>query len=105
MAPFEQLHAEDQIDIVLEMLRLFFDNRAKPIKQIAAARDQTPIELWRKVCADVGLDECEPWEGWPAPPKRDFMKNAPGADRPLPEYLQKLLDKWKADFPHMLGRQ
>jgi hypothetical protein len=47
MKKFEHLHADDQIDIVLEMLRLFFDNGAKPFEKIAAARDQTPIELWR----------------------------------------------------------
>lgn len=105
MKKFEQLHAEDQADIALEMMRLFFDQRAKPIKEIAAARDQTPLELWRQVCADVALDECEPWQGYPAGPCKESFACAPGADRPLPEHLQKLLDRWKTNFPHMIGRQ
>jgi hypothetical protein len=33
------------------------------------------------------------------------MKNAPGADRPLPEHWQKLLEHWQRVLPHMLGRQ
>jgi hypothetical protein len=26
-------------------------------------------------------------------------------DRPLPPYLEKLLDRWKADFPQVFARQ
>ncbi len=105
MKKFERLHSDDQVDILLEMMRLFFDYGAKPFAAIAAARNQTPLEFWRQVCADVGVDTCEPWEGYPAPPKRDCMKDAPGADRPLPDYLQRLLDRWKANYPQAFGRQ
>jgi len=105
MQKFEQLPAEVGFDIAVEALRVMLDGRCKTLEQLIEKRDCTPRELWREICADRGYDECEPWQGWPAGPKRDFMENAPGADRPLPDYWQKLLDHWRETFPHMIGRQ
>jgi hypothetical protein len=105
MQKFEQLHIEDQLDLALEALRLMFDGKCHTLEQLIAKRDCTPRELWREICAERGYDECEPWLGWAPPPKRDFMKGAPGADRPLPEHWQKLLEHWQRVLPHMLGRQ
>lgn len=101
MQKFEQLHAEDQIDLVVEALRLMFDGKCRTLEQLITKRERTVAELWREICAQRGYDECKPWLGWPTPPKRDFMKGAPGADRPL----AKLLEHWQRDLPHMLGRQ
>jgi hypothetical protein len=92
---FEQLHAEDQADIILEMLRLMFDGRHRSVDELASAQDKTPPELWRDVCAELGL-ECQPWDGYPAWVKRESFQNAPGANRELPDYLQTLLGKMRA---------
>ena len=105
MQKFEQLDAEDQVQLVLETLRMMCDAKQPTIEKLISVRDCAPRQLWREICGAMGYDECTPWRGWPQPPKRDFMKNAPGADRPLPDYLQKLLDRWKADYPHFLARQ
>ncbi|MGA9007949.1 MAG: hypothetical protein WB495_13955 [Xanthobacteraceae bacterium] len=42
---------------------------------------------------DAGYDECEPWEGFPAPPKKENFANAPGANREFSEEWQKHFDK------------
>jgi len=39
--------------------------RAPDICRAADVREQTPSELWRKVCHDVCVDDCEPWAGYP----------------------------------------
>jgi hypothetical protein len=102
---FEQLHAEEQIDLVIEALRMMVDARCSTLEKLIAKRAYVASDLWREICAECGYD-CEPWEGWPAGPKRDFMKNAAGGgDRPLPVYWQKLLEQWQRTLPHMLGRQ
>lgn len=88
-----------------QALRVMFDGRCNTLKQLIAKSECTAAELWREICAERGYDECEPWLGWPVAPKRDFMKNAPGADRPVPDYWQKLMDQWQRTLPHVIGRQ
>jgi hypothetical protein len=105
MQKFEQLHAEDQIDLTAEALRMMLDGKCHTLEQLITKRECTPAEVWREICAERGYDECEPWQGWPAGPKRDFMKNAPGADRSLPEHWQKLMEHWHRTLPHMIGQQ
>jgi hypothetical protein len=105
MRKFEQLRAEDQIDLALEALRVMCDAKCPTLKELIAKRDCTPRDLWREICVERGYDKCEPWDGWPNPPKRESWKNARGTDRQAPAYLQKLFDHWKADYPHMIGRQ
>jgi hypothetical protein len=75
MRKFEQLPAEDGLDLSLEALRIMCEARCPTLKQLIAKRDCTPRELWREICAERGVDECEPWQGWPAGPKRDFWEN------------------------------
>ncbi|MFZ3224945.1 MAG: hypothetical protein WB772_01065 [Xanthobacteraceae bacterium] len=105
MRKFEQLHAEDGLDLALEALRVMCEAKCPTLKRLIAKRGCTAAELWREICAERGYDECEPWQGWPEPPKRDFLKNAPGSDRPLCEHWQKLLDRFHEIVPHMIGRQ
>ena|SRR5580698_6961070 len=105
MLKFEQLHAEDGLDLALEALRMMCEARCPTLKRLIAKRGCTAAELWREICADRGFDECEPWQGWPAGPKRDFLEKLPGAERPLHPAWQKLFDQWQADYPHMIGRQ
>jgi hypothetical protein len=52
---------------------------------------------------NAGFDVCEPWEGFPASPKKEDWAKAPGADRPMPDCYQKLLYHWKQPLPHMTG--
>ena len=105
MRKFEQLHAEDGLDLALEALRLMCDARCNTLKRLIAKRDCTPLELWREICAERGFDECEPWQNWPEPPKRDFLERLPGSHRPLPECWQNLFEKFHEIVPHMIGRQ
>jgi hypothetical protein len=39
--------------------------RAQDIRQTAEVREETPTELWRQICHEVYLEECEPWMGYP----------------------------------------
>lgn len=105
MRKFEEINAEQGFDLALEALRVMCDARCPSLKRLIEKRGCTAAELWREICAERGYDECEPWRGWPDPPKRDFLQNAPGADQPLHPAWQKLLDGWKAEYPHWIGRQ
>jgi len=95
MAKFEQLHIEDQAMLVFEVLRMMLEAKQPTIEKFAAAIGQTPHEIWRQVCAECGFDECEPWEGYPAPPNKEAFLNAPGANQPLPWYYEKLVAQAK----------
>jgi hypothetical protein len=105
MRKFEQLHAEDGLDLALEALRLMCEARCPTLERLIAKRDCTPLDLWREICAERGYDECEPWQGWPAGPKRDFLEKLPGSDREPPPHWQKLFDRFHEIVPHMIGRQ
>jgi hypothetical protein len=89
---FEQLHAEDQTDLTVELLRIFCDGKGAPFEQLAAVQDQTALEFWQDICAKVGI-YCEPWKGFPAWPTKENFASTPGADRPLPDHWKKLLDQ------------
>jgi hypothetical protein len=59
----------------------------------------------REIYAAEGFDECEPWLGFPAGPKKTSWNYAAGGNHELPAYWQKLVDHWKATYPHWIGRQ
>jgi hypothetical protein len=102
MKKFEQLHLEDQLRIALFMLQTIFGAKQGMIEQYAAATGQTVHEVWQMVCAEVGLDECEPWIGYPAGPRKDSWSKA-GADRELtPEYdrLYQQMRSWTGKDRH-----
>jgi hypothetical protein len=105
MRKFEQLHAEEQLDIAIEALRVMCEARCLTLERLIAKRGCTAAELWREIIADRGYDKCEPWQGWPAGPKRDFLEHAPGSDRELPPHWQRLFDRFHEIVPHMIGRQ
>jgi hypothetical protein len=92
---FEEMHVEEQAQLALEMLRMVFEANQPTIEKFAAACGVCPIEIWRQVCAECGFDECEPWEGYPAPPKRENWQHAPGANQPLPWHYEKLVAQAK----------
>lgn len=96
MIKFEQLNAEDKINLTLEILLMMFDGEHRTVEELASTNGQTVHELWQDVCDEVGLDECEPWQGFPAGVRKESFASAPGADRPLPDYLENLLEVMRA---------
>src|SRR5258708_16434584 len=54
-----------------------------PYTTLFRSQGITEQEFWRQICADAGFDECEPWQGFPAPPVD--LPPAPGGERKLPE--------------------
>jgi len=39
--------------------------RAQNIHRTAEVREETPDELWRQICHEICMEECEPWAGYP----------------------------------------
>jgi hypothetical protein len=35
------------------------------IRRVAKIKEQSPADLWREICEELGLDQCEPWPGYP----------------------------------------
>ena len=65
---------------------------AGSVEEAAKKRDKTPLQWWRDHCADAGLDECEPWLGFPGPHQQKDLP-APGDDSPLSDEKAHLVDK------------
>jgi hypothetical protein len=91
MKKFEQLHIHEQLLLLTEMLTAVLDAEVKTIEEAAQKCDKTPLQWWRDLCADNGLDPCEPWPGFPGSPKN--LPPAPSGDRPLPESVAHQLNK------------
>jgi hypothetical protein len=69
MKKFEQLHITDQMVILARVIGMLADGGHKSIEEIAKAREQTILDIWRDICAEAGIDECVPWRGFSGPPK------------------------------------
>ena len=91
MKRFEQLHADDQVQILLATLEQITAESHTCIEELAEARGTTILKVWQQICAEAGLDECTPWEGFPEIPKN--LPEAPGDSRELPEIAQRLFAK------------
>jgi len=70
MKKFEQLDARDQILLMTRLITKFADSGYLDrchgsVAEWARAAGLDALDIWRKVCADVGLDECVPWPGYP----------------------------------------
>ena len=87
MKRFDQLDARDQVLLMTKLITKFTDSGYLDrchgsVAEWARAAGLDAFGIWRDVCADVGLDECVPWPGYPKGPK-DFP--AARADHhPLP---------------------
>jgi hypothetical protein len=91
---FGQLDARDQVLLITRLITKFADSGYLDIchgsvAEWARAAGLDAFDIWRNVCADVGLEECEPWLGYPKGPK-DFP-NARVDLQPLPDKIAKLL--------------
>jgi hypothetical protein len=63
---FEELLPEDGFILLMAMVRIIADAGCRGIDEYAQATDRTPFELWPEFCAAAGVDECEPWRGYPS---------------------------------------
>jgi len=94
---FEELHAEDVAALLFKMVEIIATDGCRGIHDFARARGQTPLELWPEFCAEAGLDECEPWPGYPDEfPTLDEMRKFPGATRKMTGDLLKIWENYKA---------
>ena len=76
MKRFDQLDARDQILLMTRLITKFADSGNLDrchgsVAEWARAAGLDAFGIWRDVCADVGLEECVPWPGYPKGPK-DF---------------------------------
>jgi hypothetical protein len=93
MKRFEELHINDQNTLLVALLETITRGKGKSISEVAIAQGITEQEFWRQICADAGFDECEPWQGFPAPPVD--LPPAPGGERKLPEAAAEALEQWE----------
>jgi hypothetical protein len=103
MKKFDQLDARDQILLMTRLIAKFADSGYldrchRSVAEWARAAELDPFDIWRDVCADVGLDECVPWPGYPKGPK-DFPA-ACDDHHPLPDKLTKLLEQIERPLKH-----
>lgn len=68
MKRFVDLHVNDQTLLVANALEALAYSGYTRITVAAAARKLTTSEWWQTICADAGVDECEPWPGFPQAP-------------------------------------
>ena len=68
MKTFEQLHLDEQTQLLGQLMETLGDNDCYSVDELARRRDCSLREVWRDICADTGLDECEPWNGFPKMP-------------------------------------
>ena len=84
---FETLHAEEQLELACTAIGWFGTHKCPTIERLADEREESVLEFWRDICAEAGLDECEPWKSYPAPPTKENW-NWPERDRELPPEWQ-----------------
>jgi hypothetical protein len=93
----EQIHIQDQIILMLKLMEMIVNEGCSGIAELAKARGQTPFELWPDVCAEAGLDECEPWTGYPDKTlPLETIRKSPGATRTMTGHWLKWWENYKA---------
>ena len=103
MKSFGQLDPRDQVLLITRLITKFADSGYLDrchgsVAEWARAAGLDAFDIWRDVCADVGLDECVPWPGYPKGPK-DFP-NACVDLQPLPDKVAKLLEQIESPQTH-----
>lgn len=94
MKKFEQLDPRDQVLLMTRLIKKFaqsgyLEKCHASVAQWARAEGRGAFDIWREVCADIGLDECAPWRGYPKGP--NDLPDARGDRRPLPDEIAMLL--------------
>jgi len=62
---FDELRVDDQLHLCVEVLRAMLAARARDICSTAEVREESTEELWRHICREICLEECDPWVGYP----------------------------------------
>ena len=62
---FDELDVDDQLNLCLEVFRALVAARARDICSTAQVREETTAGLWRRICHEASLQECDPWAGYP----------------------------------------
>lgn len=104
MTKFEQLHAKDATALLCKMVQIITSNGSRGIREFTQAIGQTPLELWRDICAEAGLDECEPWDGYPEKALTlETIEKIPGFDTPMLDPADEMnqLNKMTVDLLRM----
>jgi hypothetical protein len=70
MKRFERLHLVEQNQLLIQLLEALGESKCSSIQELSQHRDCSVREAWRDICADTGLDQCEPWDGFPNLPKK-----------------------------------
>ena len=103
MKSFGQLDARDQVLLITRLITKFADSGYLDkchgsVAEWARAAGMDAFEIWRDVCADVGLEECVPWPGYPKGPK-DFPNTRDDLQL-LPDKVAKLLEQIESPRTH-----
>ena len=103
MKRFGQLDASDQILLMTRLITKFADSGHLDrchgsVAEWFRAAGLDAFAIWREVCADVGLDECLPWTGYPKGPKD--VPVARDDHSPLPDKLARLLEQIEPSRTH-----
>ena len=103
MKSFGQLDARDQVLLITRLITKFADSGYLDkchgsVAEWARAAGMDAFEIWRDVCADVGLEECVPWPGYPKGPK-DFPNTRDDLEL-LPDKVAKLLEQIESPRTH-----
>ena len=53
MTKFEQLNAKDATALLCKMVEIITSNGSRGIREFTQATGQTPLELWRDICAEA----------------------------------------------------
>jgi hypothetical protein len=94
---FEEIHIQDQIILMEKLMEMIVNEGCSRIAEFAEARGQTPFEVWPDVCAEAGLDECEPWTGYPDKAiSLETIRKSPGATRAMTGEWLKRWENYKA---------
>jgi hypothetical protein len=88
MQRFEQIDFDDQLRIALEVLGSMYEAKQLTIERLAYVTDRTVGDVWRDACAEVGLDVCEPWNGFPKGPRKDSWDPIGAARELTPTYSE-----------------
>jgi hypothetical protein len=65
MKKFEQLPFDDQGKLLDAGLKILDDCNCNTLEQLAAQRGCSVRDVWRLICTNAGLEECEPWVASP----------------------------------------
>src|SRR4029077_14029341 len=103
MKTFGQLDARDQVLLMTKLITKFADSGYLDrchgsVAEWARTAGIDAFYILGDVCADVGLDECLPWPGYPKGPK-DFAEER-GDHNPLPDKVAELLEEIEGARTH-----